>query len=117
MEISVETSGGLFPVHRVVEIDEHTVRVTETPVGGHEKREREAPLAPEDAEQLQRLARRVTAAGDQIDDAPAGVDGATTQLRVDDGQASSRVEIREGWDTKAEVWDLLDAVDRVTPKV
>jgi hypothetical protein len=117
VEISVETSGGMFPVHRVVEIDERTVRVTETAAGGHETVQREAPLARADAEQLQELARRVTAAGDQIDEASAGVDGATTQLRVDDGQASSRVEIREGWDTKAEVWDLLDAVDRVTPKV
>ena len=107
----------MFPVHRVVEIDERTVRVTETPVGEHGKRRREAPLARADAEQLRELARRVTAAGDQIDEASAGVDGGTTQLRVDDGQANSRVEIREGWTTGAEVWALLDAVDRVTPKV
>ena len=93
-----------------------TVRVTETPTEGQGKRQRVVPLAQADAEELQELARRVTAAGDQIDDRSAGVDGGTTQLRVDDGQASSRVEIREGWDTGAEVWDLLDAVERVTPK-
>jgi hypothetical protein len=116
VEISVETNGGMFPVHRLVEIDERTVRVTETPTGGQGERRLEAPLARADAEQLQELARRVTAAGDQIDDTSAGVDGGTTQLRVDDGRTSSRVEIREGWNTGAEVWDLLDAVERVTPK-
>lgn len=105
----------MFPVHRVVQIDEHTVRVTETAIDGSTEQRREAPLAPADVAQLQELARRVVAAGDQIDEAPSGVDGGTTQLRVDDGQATSRVEIREGWTTGAEVWELLDAVERVMP--
>ena len=108
----------MFPVHRVVEIDERTVLVTETTPGkGDQSTRREARLARADAEQLRELARRVTAGGDQIDEASAGVDGGTTELRVDDGQVTSRVEIREGWTTGVEVWDLLDAVDRVAPKV
>jgi hypothetical protein len=116
VHIHVETSGGMFPVRRVVDIDGRTVRVTESAPGTGDPRSREAPLAHADAEHLQELARRVTARGDQIDDAPAGVDGGTTALRVDDGEATSRVEIREGWSTGAEVWELLDAVERVTPK-
>ncbi|MGE3287424.1 MAG: hypothetical protein AB7J32_15160 [Pseudonocardia sp.] len=116
MHIHLETRGGMFPVHRVVDIDGHTVRVTESAPGTGDHRSREAPLAHADAEQLHELARRVTAAGDQIDTAPAGVDGATTALQVDDGEATSRVEIRDGWNTGAEVWELLDAVERLTPK-
>jgi hypothetical protein len=117
MRIAVDKTGGMFPVSRRVEIDDDTLRVIDRPVDrpGQDPVHREARLAPADVVQLRHLASRVAAAGDQIDDEPGGVDGGTTVVEVDDGHASSRVEIRMGSTTGSEVWDLLDVVERLTP--
>ncbi|MGH3565208.1 MAG: hypothetical protein ACRDRH_04085 [Pseudonocardia sp.] len=118
MRIAVDKQGGLFPVDRRVEVDDHAVTVIDIPTGStaEEAAVRVQPLATADAVRLTELATLVVAAGDQIDDGPGGVDGGTTLIDVDDGQGQSRVEIRMGATTTQSVWDLLDAVDRLMPR-
>lgn len=115
--IAVDKTGGMFPVKRTIEVSGSRLRVTDEAVDapGREPIRSEAALSHGEVATLSVLAGRVAAAGDQIETAPAGVDGGTTVVRVQDGPVASRVEIRDGSRVGPEVWELLDALDRLTP--
>jgi hypothetical protein len=113
VRIAVDQTGGIFPRDRRVEIVDNTLEITDNVRSGSSggPSRHKAKLSRQDVTRLKGLATRVAQAGDQIDTESGGVDGGQTVVEVDDGSATSRVEIRRGRTTGQEVWDLLDVVE------
>ncbi len=102
----------MFGLDCTIEIDEDQVVTCDAGDPASEPSPRQ--LTTSEAEEVKVLAQRVVELGDQEEDEPAGVDGGVTKLDILDGTQTTKVTVSTGSSTSDDVWQLLDAIDRIS---
>ncbi|MGH9268267.1 MAG: hypothetical protein ACRD0D_08820 [Acidimicrobiales bacterium] len=110
MRIAVQQVGGVFGVNRQVVLDGERLTVSEDG-----KARSKAKVSAADREEIGRLAAQVAEAGKAM--SPSDGDAAdrrATTIEIDDGEEHCSVEVASTDDAPLVIWDLIDALDRVS---